>query len=426
MHTADTHVTAIIPTYNRAKYLSQAIASVLGQSAPPSQVIVIDDGSQDETPDVVAAFGSRVEYIAKPNGGKSSALNVGLRRATGTLIWIFDDDDIAEPDALAKLVSALQNHPQCGFAYGDYDVFTVDDGGRMKSRRVSFPAADAERLYLALMERCFILQQGLLVRKSCYDAVGDFDETLIRSQDLDMILRLASRYLGVKIPGIAFHWRQHSGMRGSKNSVVSADRVVDAWVASGRKILGRIYDTHDLRDFLPGASYSRELTNEQKVTALLQRCCIMARKGMWHEAAQDLRQVREIAQANGTMKLNAEETAILRPVFDLFSFAPHTFYGAAEFRSVLNEIRPKPLQRDMRAAIVWSLPFTVGAVLLHRQYANFWRFLRIYLVLATPGTVLRTIFSRSFLAAAMELVCARCDTNATRGDAQTTPSVPAA
>jgi hypothetical protein len=421
---AGVHVTAIIPTYNRANYLVKAVASVLGQSAPPSQVIVVDDGSQDETRDVVSALGSRVEYIAKPNGGKSTALNLGLRHATGNLIWIFDDDDIAEPDALAKLVFALQRHPQCGFAYGDYDVFRVDDKGRVKSRRVNFPAVDAERLHLALMERCFILQQGLLVRKSCYDAVGEFDETLIRSQDLDMILRLASRYLGVKIPGLAFHLREHSGMRGSKNAPVSAARVVDAWVASDRKIMERIYAAHELRDFVPTASESRELTDEQKLTALLQRSCIMARKGMWHEAAQDLVQIREIAQANGTMKLSAQDTAILQRVFDLFSYAPHTFDGAAEFRSALNEIRPASLQRDMRAAILWSLPFTIGAALLHRHYANFWRFLRIYLVLATPGTVLRTILNRSFLTAGMELVWAKRDTTVPRSDAQRTPSVP--
>ncbi len=400
-------ITAIIPTFNREEYLGQALASVLGQTRPPTQVILVDDGSTDNTPEIAAGFGPRVEYIAKSNGGKSSALNLGMRHATGELIWIFDDDDIAEPDALTRLVDCLQRHPECGFAYGEYDMFTTDTSGRMKAIPVSFPDAKAEDLYLALMERSFILQQGLLVKKSCYDSVGSFDETLIRSQDLDMMLRLARRYSGVKIEGIAFHLRQHEGARGSKSFSVSANRVIDGWVKSDRKIMSKIYATHGLREFLPVGSRNGELTNEQKATALLQRCCIMARKGMWHEAAQDLRQAAEIAQQSGVTGLTDEQTSILRRVFDLFSYAPHTFGGAAEFRRALDEIKPAQLRHQVRAAILWSLPFTIGAALLHHNYANFRRFLRVYFALATPSAALRTLFSPSFISAGQDLVRAR-------------------
>src|SRR6185437_4610016 len=97
-------VTAIVPTYNRAGYLGEALSSILGQTFPPTQIIVVDDGSPDATPDVVARCGPPIEYIAKPNGGKSSALNLGLQHATEEFVWICDDDDIAEPGALAKLV----------------------------------------------------------------------------------------------------------------------------------------------------------------------------------------------------------------------------------------------------------------------------------------------------------------------------------
>jgi len=421
----DRLVTAIIPTYNRANYLRSAISSVLAQSFPPAQIIVVDDGSKDNTHEIVTEFASQVGYIAKENGGKSSALNFGLRHAKGKFIWIFDDDDLAEPDALRKLVSALQDNPACGFAYGDYDIFTVDDAGGMRRIPVRFPAVPCKDLYLALMERSFILQQGMLARKSCYDEVGDFNETLIRSQDLDMMLRLARRYTGVKVEGITFHLRQHGGIRGSAAAPLLPNRSVEGWVKSDRKIIGQIYANHDLRDFLPGGSPAGELTEEQSFTCLLQRSCILARKGLWNEAAQDFRKARELARTTTKARLSPDQTNILRRMFDLFSYAPHTFESAVEFTRALREMRPKQLQRDMRAAILWPLPLTIGAALLNRHYTNARRFLYVYFVLATPSTVIRSLFSRSFFSAGLQLVRFRSSVSASHdGDTKqaTTPS----
>lgn len=400
-------ITAIIPTYNRARYLPESVSSVLGQTLSPAQVIVVDDGSSDNTREVVAGFGPRIQYIAKENGGKSSALNLTLPHATGEFIWIFDDDDIAEPDALEKLFHALQENPHCGFAYGEYDLFTVDDSGRMRLTPVNFASLNGKSLYLALMERSFILQPGLLVRKSCYAKVGPFDESLIRSQDLEMMLRLARHYRGIKVAGITFHQRQHTGTRGSKASPVSADEMVAGWVKSDRKIIGQIYATHDLSAFFPSPHDNHNLTDEQRFTALLQRACITARKGMWHEASDDLRRACDLAEANDKKTLNADETAILRRIFDLFSYAPYTFSDAAEFKRALKEMKPVSLRRDMRAAILWSLPFTIGAARLHGNKQTFYRFLRIYFQLATPNAVLRTLFDFSFFSAGLKLLQSR-------------------
>lgn len=415
-------VTAIIPTYNRARYLRGAISSILAQTVPPSQVIVVDDGSADNTSEVVAEFGRRIEYLTKPNGGKSSALNLGLSYVAGDFVWIFDDDDIAEPDALERLFRALQKNPDCGFAYGEYDLFTESEDGRIKMQAVSFPSTVHESLYLALMERSFILQQGLLVRKSCYMEVGGFDESLVRSQDLEMMLRLARRYKGVKVAGIAFHQRQHSGVRGSKSFPLAAKRTVEGWVKSDRKIIGDIYATHDLKAFLVSVPDSAELTDNQRFTALVQRACITARKGMWHEASEDFRQASDIAQAINKTTLSADERAILRRVFDLFSYAPHTFEDATEFRRAVRALKPSPLRREIRAAILWSLPFTIAAVLVNRQYTNFWRFLRVYFALATPAAVLRTLFSRSFFCAGLDLISNRLGSNSARGKENRQPT----
>jgi glycosyltransferase involved in cell wall biosynthesis len=407
MNTDRNRVTVIIPTYNRANYLPEAISSILAQTLPPSQVIVVDDGSSDNTREVVTEFGQRIEYLVKPNGGKSSALNFALPHATGEFIWIFDDDDIAEPDALERLVHALQQHEDCGFAYGEYDLFTVNESGNISRTAVNSPTVDPEVLYLVLMERSFILQGALLVRKACYDEVGQFDEANPRSEDLDMMLRLARRYRGIKAPGVMFHQRQHLGVRGPKAAPLSADRMIEGWLKSDEKMFLQIYRTHNLADFLPKSILRHELTQEETITALMQRACIMARKGIWSCAAQDLEQIGEIAQRTNKTRLSKEQRDILRRVFDLFSYAPHSFAGAGEFRRALDHIRPAALEREIRAALLWSLPFTIGAARLNGHKANFYRFLRIYFQLGTPGILMRTLFDASFFWAGLSLARSR-------------------
>lgn len=189
---------------------------------------------------------------------------------------------------------------------------------------------------------------------------------------------------------------------------------MEAWVRSDRKIIGQIYATHQLREFLPDKPCAGELTAEQRFTGLLQRACILARKGLWNESAQDLRQAGEIAQSIGKSSLSGKETDILRRIFDLFSYAPHTFGEASGFRKALHEMRPRQLRNDMRAAILWPLPFTIGAALLHGHYNNFWRFLSVYLALATPSAAARNVFSWSFFRTGLELVRLRRGGSKTR------------
>lgn len=133
----------------------------------------------------------------------------------------------------------------------------------------------------------------------------------------------------------------------------------------------------------------------------------MARKGLWEKAALDLREAGDVAQRIHKRALTQTQEAILRRFFDLFSFGPHTFGAAASFRRALNEIKPAQLQQGIRAAILWPLPLTIGAALLHRNYANFWRFLHAYVQLATPYSALRSLFSKTFFDAGLQLVKAR-------------------
>lgn len=118
-------VTIILPTFNRARYVVPALNSLLEQSLPAAQVIVVNDGSSDETSSVMQSYGARIEFIEKANGGKCSAINAALSRAQEKYVWVFDDDDIASTDALARHVAALDAQADAGFTIsGSYRSIT--------------------------------------------------------------------------------------------------------------------------------------------------------------------------------------------------------------------------------------------------------------------------------------------------------------
>jgi glycosyltransferase involved in cell wall biosynthesis len=113
-------VSVIIPTYNRAELISQAIDSVLAQTVPAHEIIVADDGSTDDTAAVVAAYGDRVRYLALPHRGQPAATrNAGIRAATGVLLAFLDSDDLFLPDKLARQIAALAQTPAAGVVYSN-------------------------------------------------------------------------------------------------------------------------------------------------------------------------------------------------------------------------------------------------------------------------------------------------------------------
>ncbi len=185
-----TLVSVIIPAYNKADYTRRAIDSVLAQTYAPIELIVVDDGSKDNTADVVKSYGDAVTYVAKPNGGACSARNEGIRRAKGEYIAFLDCDDLYEPAKINTSVNYLQEHPQAGFVHTDAYFIDADDRvtGQYK-HPLSFrhQGMIAEHLILGN----FICNSTVLVRRSIIDRVGLFDETLFPPADWDMWLRYA-------------------------------------------------------------------------------------------------------------------------------------------------------------------------------------------------------------------------------------------
>jgi GT2 family glycosyltransferase len=200
-------VSVIIPTYNRADYLSLALASVLAQSLSPAEIIVVDDGSTDHTANVIDSFGSSVRYVRhEHNRGVSAARNSGLEAARGELIAWLDADDLWEPNFLASVIPVLESEEGVDGVYTG--LMRIDADGNLlpqSSQRVE-PSAE---LHSALAQDCFIQTSTFVARKCCYDRVGPFDPQFSICEDYDMFLRLAETCTIVALPALLVRYRVH-------------------------------------------------------------------------------------------------------------------------------------------------------------------------------------------------------------------------
>ncbi len=180
-------VSVIIPAYNQSHYLGQAIESVLAQSYPDFEIIIVDDGSTDDTRAVAQSYADpRLRYVYQANAGLSAARNTGIRHAAGSLLSYLDSDDLFLPEKLALLVEALERQPELGFVAGQ--AILIDENSQPLGEifEAGLPA-DTTQLLLGNP-----LHVGsVLLRREWQERVGFFDETLRSYEDWDMWLRLA-------------------------------------------------------------------------------------------------------------------------------------------------------------------------------------------------------------------------------------------
>jgi glycosyltransferase involved in cell wall biosynthesis len=191
VETAVPVVSVVLPTYNRAAFLREAIESVRAQTFQDWELLVVDDGSTDDTAVIVQEFARRdrrIRNMRQANGGLHAARNTGLRAASGRYMTFLDDDDLLLPNKLAHQVPAMEARPELGFLYSP--VWLRSDDG--KPDRCIPPRLG--NTFAALFENCLPQVHGVLVRRSCLDAVGLFDEQHPYAGDYDLWLRLASRF----------------------------------------------------------------------------------------------------------------------------------------------------------------------------------------------------------------------------------------
>jgi glycosyltransferase involved in cell wall biosynthesis len=190
-------VDVIIPTYNTSKYLPIAIESVIAQTFEDWRILLIDDGSTDDTAGVVAPYlaklGTKIKYIRQPNGGVSSARNNGLRNVSAEFIALLDADDVWLPCRLSESLRCFEGRPKVGLAYGlisriDADGAVIDTFAGNKKHA---EGCVAPYIY---MRRIQLPTSSMTFRKECVDKVGGFDESLRQTEDRDLWLRMAFHY----------------------------------------------------------------------------------------------------------------------------------------------------------------------------------------------------------------------------------------
>lgn len=210
-------VSVIIPTYNRADLVAEAIDSVLTQSYCDLEVIVVDDGSTDNTAEVIKQYGQRIRVVRQQNAGEPLARNAGIRVASGEFVCFLDSDDIWMPSKLVRQVEVLEREPDLAWVYSDAFVFygTNRQPAYLLSQACSqFDGAIGARLLLA----DFIPLSTLIVRRTVLDEVGWFAE-LPRGPDWDLWLRIAARYPVRRLADPLVGYRVHEGSLSELQSI---------------------------------------------------------------------------------------------------------------------------------------------------------------------------------------------------------------
>jgi len=182
----------VIATFNHGRYLGAALDSVLAQTRP-TEIIVVDDGSTDDTPAVLARFAPRVRVHRQDNRGLSAARNAGLELARGEYIGFLDADDVIAPTKLAKQAAVLDADPQVGWTYCDVRIDDEVTGqSRLASERFRYEGRRLEGwIFPELVRGNFMPVMAPLVRRQALAAAGEFDARLTPMEDWDLWLRLS-------------------------------------------------------------------------------------------------------------------------------------------------------------------------------------------------------------------------------------------
>lgn len=195
-------VSIITPSYNQARYLEATLDSVLSQTYPNIEYIVVDGGSTDGSVEILQRYAAKLaHWVSEKDRGQTDAINKGFARASGEFLAWLNSDDTYEPHAVAEAVAFLQAHPEVGLVYGDADF--MDEHGRRLGR---FPAAQTD---YARLRRGYvhIPQQAAFWRASLWREVGPLDPSFYFAMDYDLWVRLA------RISTLHYHPRHWANFR---------------------------------------------------------------------------------------------------------------------------------------------------------------------------------------------------------------------
>lgn len=252
-------VSVIIPSYNMAEYLPFAVGSVQAQTHDDLEIWVVDDGSTDNTRQVMEEFtaDSRVHYCFRENGGLPAARNTGIRQSRGDIIGLCDADDMWEPDKLEKQLPVFHGSPRVGVVYTDAQ--RIDPAGaRLPARAWGAEYRVSGQITRQLVLRNVVTGSTSLIRRECFDAVGLYDESLTGAEDYDLWLRISTRFEFAYLDEVTYLYRQWDGQM-SRNSLKMLDncaRILEKFAAQH----GDLVESEVLREAWAGYYTDRSLS----------------------------------------------------------------------------------------------------------------------------------------------------------------------
>ena len=262
-------VSVVIATYNQAEYLGYTIESVLNQTYPSIELIVVDDGSTDSTPDVAARFGGRITYIRQANTERGAARNRGLAEARGEFIAFLDSDDIWLPDKIKNEVEYLRQHPDVGFVYSDREYIDAD------GRYIGYGRAPEHHGWLTaeLLKQNFVCLSANLARREAMLKTGGFPEGRLISGSEDWVawIRLSTEVQFGYLPVITVLYRIHPA-----NTMNNAPAMERAMTNAIKVVESADWLKPEFRRYFP---YMK--ANVALFTAI-NYCAVGVRKTVWH------------------------------------------------------------------------------------------------------------------------------------------------
>jgi glycosyltransferase involved in cell wall biosynthesis len=261
-------VTVVVPVFNGERYLRSSLDSILAQTYPALDVLVVDDASTDGTPAIIASYGDRIRSFRQPqNRGIYGNMNDGIERAKGSLIAIYHADDLYEPEIVAREVEFLQRNPEAGAVFASDIFITPDDSVRGKLVLPPEVLGDGPFDYPTILNTLLTYKNRILrcpscmVRASVYKELGSYrPEKFLNTSDLEMYLRISRAYpLGI-LEEHLFRYRWGHGNSGQKYKKLRTETerffaIMDIFLADGGRALAtepalRAYEAHRAEDSL--------------------------------------------------------------------------------------------------------------------------------------------------------------------------------
>jgi glycosyltransferase involved in cell wall biosynthesis len=273
----------VVPAYRAARFLPRCLASIEAQTLAPAAVVVVDDGSDDETAEIAARCGATV--IRQPNRGPASARNAGVAALATPWVAFLDADDVWKPHALARFADAARRAPDVHVAFADYtrgdrerSRFATDRTYRAISRRpicTGIARCDRHALIAALVRSpAFISSSSLAVRRDAFVACGGYDEGLRLAEHLDLLLRLFAHSTAVAIEEVVSIYHRHDANL-TRDPLVAAE-----WELRVFQHVLRFPDRYPIE--------AATLLQTQLPTRLLRATLFAARAGRFAEARERL------------------------------------------------------------------------------------------------------------------------------------------